>query len=84
MRMFFPTPHLREKLEAREITWAEIVDVLENPEVAFGPDAKGRMTVQKDNLCVVVGRDGGVVTVLLRQQNQWTDEEMKKRKHHGR
>lgn len=80
MGAFYPTKHLIEKLDAREITWSEIVDILDHPEVIYGPDNRGRRVMQRSDLSIVVGRDGAVITALLRSSEQWTDEEAKRRK----
>lgn len=75
----FPTPHLIERLRKRNITWAEVVDILDKPDVVYGPDPQGRRTMQKNDLCVVVSDKGAVITVLLRQDEQWNDEEVRQR-----
>ncbi len=75
----YPTKHLLEQMENRAVTWGEIIDVVEKPEVTFGPDHLGRKSVQRGNLCVVVARDGAVLTVLLRQGEQWTNDDAKGR-----
>lgn len=75
----YPTRHLVEKLNARAIRWSEVVEIIENPEVTFGPDIQGRRVMQKGDLSVVVARDGGVITVLLREADQWTDEDVRRR-----
>lgn len=75
----YPTNHSLQKMKDRAITWAEVVDIVERPEVVYGPDYQGRRILQKGDLSVVVGRDGAVVTVLLRSEEQWTDEEAKSR-----
>lgn len=79
MNDFVPTNHLLEKMRLRNITWAEIIEVLEKPEVTFGPDLRGRKTVQKGDLAVVVSGSGAVITVLLRDADQWTDEDVRDR-----
>lgn len=76
----YPTKHLLEKMQEREITWAEIVDVVDRPEVIYGPDAKGKRILQKGELGVVVDKYGNVITALLRQESQWTSEDARKRK----
>lgn len=76
----YPTKHLIEKLEERNITWAEIVEIIDNPEVVYGPDPQGRRTMQKGDLCVIVGRDGGVITTLLRDAEQWDAQKARDRK----
>lgn len=80
MSEYYPTKHLMEKLEERKITWGEVIDVVENPEVTFGPDHRGRKTLQKGDLCVVVGSDNAVVTVLLRNAEQWTAQDAQARR----
>lgn len=72
----YPTKHLLENMKVRGVTWAEIVDVLENSEVVFGPDVRERFVFQKDNLSVVVSAKGAVITVLLRQGEPWDNREM--------
>lgn len=75
-----PTDHLREKMATRNVTWAEIMSVVENPEVLYGPDHKNRYVAQRGNLSVVVsGSNGAVITVLLKSSGYWTDEEAKNR-----
>ena len=79
MSEFRPTKHLLEKMAARNVSWGEIIDVLEHPEVTFGPDHKGLKTVQKGDLAVIVSHDGAVITVLLREIEKWTDEQAQQR-----
>lgn len=76
---YFPTKHLREKMAARNVTWAEIVDILDMPEVSFGPDFQGKRVLQKGDLAVVVGRDNAVITVLLRDADEWDDAQASSR-----
>jgi len=76
----YPTPHLLDKMAARDVTWGEIVKVIERPEVVFGPDYRGRKTVQRGELAVVVDSQGAVITVLLKQNEQWNDEQARSRK----
>lgn len=75
----FPTPHLMKRLKDRNITWAEIVEILDSPENVYGPDFQGRKVMQKGDLSIVVGPQGAVITVLLRQEDQWNDEAMRNR-----
>lgn len=75
----YPTKHLLEKLDAREVTWGEIVEVVEHPEVVYGPDYRGKKIHQKGDLSVVVAPDGAVLTVLLRDEKQWNDEQARER-----
>lgn len=76
---FHPTPHLVEKLKVRDVTWGSVLECLEHPEVVYGPDHRGRSNYQKGDLCVVASREGAVVTVLLRDENQWSDEDARNR-----
>lgn len=78
-REIYPTKHLLKNMRARHVTWAEIVDTVDNSEVVHGPDIQGRQTYQKGKLSVVVARSGDVITVLLRQEKQWTNEDAQKR-----
>lgn len=66
-------------MRERDVTWGEIVDTVNKPETVYGPDERGRKIHQRGQLAVVVGRDGAVVTVLLRQGEQWTNEDAKAR-----
>ena len=77
---YFLSDHAREAARKRDIPWSDITDVVEHSEVRFGPDSEGRTVHQKDDLAVVTGKDGGVVTVLLRHENQWTDEDARNRR----
>lgn len=72
---FYPTKHVVEKMKSRNVTWGDILEVLEHPETIYGPDDQGRKNYQRGNLCVIAGNDKAVITVLLRQSNQWNDEE---------
>ena len=75
----FPTRHVVEKMNNREITWAEIVDISKNPEVVYGPDHRGRRILQKGDLSIVLADNGAVVTALLRSEDKWTDKDAKER-----
>ena len=80
MTDYHPTPHLLEKMNARDVTWANIIEVIEKPEVIYGPDAKGRRVMQKDNLSVVVAANDAVITVLLRDEEHWDDQKARNRR----
>lgn len=75
----YPTKHVREQMEARDVTWGEIVDIVEHPEVVYGPDPKGRKIVQKGDLSIVLAPDGAIVTVLLREETAWDNEQARAR-----
>lgn len=68
-----PTKHVIEKMNARNITWGEIIDTVDHSEVVYGPDPEGIMIHQKGDIAVVVGRGGSIVTVLLRSEKKWND-----------
>lgn len=74
-----PTDHLIEKMKERDVSWGEIIDVVNRYENSYGPDEKGRMIFQKGNLCVVAERNGAIVTVLLRSEKQWDADDVRTR-----
>lgn len=76
----FPTRHAVQKMQDRDISWAEVVEIVDNPDVIYGPDYRGRRVIQKDDVAVVLGPNGGVITVLFRNEEQWTDEQVRSRK----
>ena len=78
-REVYPTKHLLKNMRERHVTWAEVVDIIERPEVVSGPDMQGREVYHKGKLSIVVARNGDVITVLLRQEKQWTNEDAQKR-----
>lgn len=85
--------HAREVMARRQITFDEIAEIIARPKiVTTGNDARypNDQPVRKyfgDTLCVVVAEHRGhrevfrtVITVLLREGEQWTDEDAKGRK----
>lgn len=78
-RDLYPTKHSIQTMRARKISWADVVEVANNPEVTYGPDLRGVVNYQKGKLCVLVSKDGAVVTVLLRKGEKWTDEDARNR-----
>lgn len=78
-RDIYPTPHAIDAMKDRDVQWAEVVEVVNRPEVIYGPDPKGRKIYQKGKLGVVVSRQDDVVTVLLRQEGQWDNEDARGR-----
>lgn len=77
---YYPTRHAVEQMKARSLSWADVLEIVNEPEVTFGPDSRGRRVLQKGSLAVPVARDGAVITVLLRSQDQWTNEDVMNRK----
>ena len=62
MRSFFPTRHAAAKMAARDITWTEVLWVLEAPEVTYaattGPHAGKKSEInQRGNLYVVTATE---------------------------
>lgn len=74
-----PTKHALETMTERDITWGEVQDVILKPEVTYGPDRSGRTVMQRGKISVVVARDMAVITVLLRQEEQWTNADARSR-----
>lgn len=80
---YFPlgfSDHAREAMNARRVSREEVLDIVRHPEIVE-PSGRQRRFV-KDGLVVVLGPNGRrweVVTVLLRQPDQWTNEDARKR-----
>lgn len=75
----YPTHHLLEKMKGRDISWKDIVAVIETADVVYGPDHKGRYVHQKGNLSVVATREGAVITALLKRDHKWDDKDARGR-----
>ncbi len=61
MRSYFPTKHAAQAMSQRDVTWAEILEVLASPEVVYAGDrgahaGKDSEIHQRGELYVVVGR----------------------------
>lgn len=72
----------------RDVEFAEVLDALENYENRWdvrsfkGRPTPGRAVYQRGKLAIVVNERTGtwwVVTVLLRENRQWTDEDARAR-----
>jgi hypothetical protein len=72
-----PSRHALAHMEARGVTWAEVVETCQRPHVV--EPHQGRRRFVRDGLAVVVAEDGTVVTVLLRASAQWTDGDARAR-----
>lgn len=83
-----PSVHFLEKKEARGVEWSEILDILKNPSVVENHLGKWRYV--KGDLAIVVanpfvssmgqiGASPVLVTILLRRDEKWTDEDVKSR-----
>lgn len=78
---YYPTPHVLEKMTARDVTWGEILDVINQPEVVYYTHGGVRKVHQGEKIAVVTAvKDRAVITVLLRSYEQWTDEDVRARK----
>lgn len=78
-RNIYPTAHAVEKMNSRNVKWGDILDTIDHPEVTYGPDDRGRIVYQRLDLGVVVGKDDAVITVLLRQEDDWVDDDVRGR-----
>lgn len=78
-----PTRHARDVMAERDVTWAEVVEVVDRPENVY--TSRGDFVFQKGSLAVVVCLDGAVRTVLLRQdprtvdRGRWTNDDARAR-----
>jgi len=79
---YYPSRHVLEKMAARDVSWAEVLTVLTDPEqtwTSFNP--RGRVTVsQRGDLAVVSADNGTIITILLRSQSEWSDADVQKRR----
>lgn len=84
-----PSIHFLEKREARGVSWSDVRDILKNPSVVEVHNSKYRYV--KGDLAIVVAfpqpyskiRPGQIenpvlVTILLRVQEKWSDEDVRK------
>lgn len=72
-----PSPHALCVMKDRGVEWREVVDTVRLYEVT--DSHQGRRRFYRGPLCVVVAEDGTVVTVLLRVQHRWKNEDARKR-----
>lgn len=77
-----PTGHANEQMLSRDISWAQVVETVENFEVTY--DSRGDQMFQRGAIAVVTTRPASdgfrvVKTVLLRQATQWNDEDARRR-----
>lgn len=74
--------HAVRAMTNRNVSITDVEKALTQPEVVWGPDHRGRYNFGHGDICVVAnpGEERVViVTVLWREQQQWTDEEMRRR-----
>ena len=73
------TRHAEEAAAARGFTLAEVLLACEAPQVAYPGYLPGRMVHQRDRVAVVVCPDSRtVITVLLRSNQPWTDDDARR------
>ena len=84
-RIYF-SRHATFAMEQREVTVEEVEQIVRHPEVTYGSSPRypaGTKVLQAGDVAVVLRPDNYnpadvyVVTVLWRQPQQWTNEEMK-------
>lgn len=81
-----PSAHFLEKKEARGVDWQTVREALEKPSVVEESEHNGRKNLRyvRGDLAVVVGGwrtpHPILVTVLLRESQQWTDEDVRSRR----
>lgn len=76
-RGLYPSTHARQKMADRHVTWSEVVEAVERPEIT--EPHNGNRRYSRAGLCVVVAVNGCVITILLRRTEQWTDEDARTR-----
>lgn len=73
--------HAKAKMRERDIPADDLAEVLLRPQIV--EPSRGNLRLIRDDLCAVVDvdEDGAatVITILLRQMDQWTDEDMRAR-----
>lgn len=83
MKIWRPTKHAVAKMTARDVAWAEVMEVLQRPEVVYRDTRRSprQQVMQRGDLAVVVDpADGAVITVLLRSDQQWDDADARGRR----
>jgi hypothetical protein len=82
--MYFPlefTDHARQKMALRSISKEDVFQIIRDPEVVTRSD--DQHTLMRGALTVALapfGKRWRVITVLLREQEQWTDADARNRK----
>ena len=67
-------------MRRRDITWADVMRVLDAPEVVYRQNNRNGIVHQRGDLAVVVGDDRTVITVLLRATHRWDDTDCRNRR----
>lgn len=78
--------HAREQMRQRNVSFDEVVEILQRPEVVTSTEDADRRKFFGGDLCLVVADEKNgrltfhvVVTILWRKGDQWTSEEMSQR-----
>lgn len=75
------TGHVKAKMRERDVSPEELADVLTHPQIV--EPSGDRLRLVREGLCAVVQVDAEgnatVITILLRQLGQWSDEDMRHR-----
>lgn len=75
--------HAVRAMTDRDVTIEEVEKALTQPETVWGPDHRGRYNFACGDICVVANPSPAtavIITVLWREQKQWTNEEMRRRR----
>lgn len=76
------TWHARQTAARRKVSLAEVLAVIDQPEVSYAQPQRGASIriCQRGSLAVVINVvERSVITVLLRSQSRWTDEDVRRR-----
>jgi hypothetical protein len=80
---YFPlefSDHARQKMALRSVSKEEVFSIVRDPEIIHRSD--GKHVLMRGNLSVALAQRSGrwcVVTVLLREQEQWGDDDARGR-----
>lgn len=80
-----PSRHAVETMNARDVSWAQVVETVEQPENTYSTSRRPKDCVhQRGDIAVVTVEvsDGLLVkTVLLRETEQWSNDDARSRHH---
>lgn len=72
------TGHAKAKMRDRDVSPEQLALVLTHPQIV--EPSRGQIRMVREDLCAVVALDedgeATVITILLRQLGQWSDEDM--------
>jgi hypothetical protein len=75
-----PTKHAKRVMADRRVPWTEVVDTVRYADNHYR--SRGDHVFQRNQLAVVVSKDGAVITVLLRAAPggpRWTNQDARNR-----